>query len=93
MENERTLMQRGQTHFTELCGLVEGKPFTDIPKLVSRHNLSYGALAYKDGCDMVDVNYKSICTSLCNEDGHIFVSGETEVYDDNGKPIGSCYFD
>lgn len=93
MENERTLMQRGQTHFTELCGLVGGKPFTDIPKLVSRHNLSYGALAYTDGCDMVDVNYKSICTSLCNEDGHIFVSGETEVYDDDGKPIGSCYFD
>ena len=93
MENERTLMQRGQTHFTELCGLVGGKPFTDIPKLVSRHNLSYGALAYTDGCDMVDVNYKSICTSLCNEDGHIFVSGETEVYDDDGKPIGRCYFD
>lgn len=93
MENERTLMQRGQTHFTELCGLVEGKPFTDIPKLVSRHNLSYGALAYVNGCDMVDVNYKSICASLCNEDGHIFVSGETEVYDDDGKPIGSCYFD
>lgn len=92
MENVRRLAQRGQTHFTELCGLVDGKPFTDIPKLVEEHNLSYGSSAYKDGCDMVDVNYKSICATLYNDDDHIIVSGETEVYDDDGKPIGSCYF-
>jgi len=92
MENERFLAQRGQTHFTELCGLVDGKPFTDIPKLVEEHNLSYGALAYEDGCDMVDVNYKSICATLCANDGYIFVSGETEVYDDDGKSIGRFYF-
>ena len=93
MENERTLMQRGQTHFTELCGLVDGKPFTDIPKLVKEHNLSYGALTYVDGCDMVDVNYKSIGACLHYNVGHILVSGLAEVYDDDGKPIGSCYFD
>lgn len=93
MENVRRLAQRGQTHFTELCGLVDGKPFTDIPKLVEEHNLSYGASAYKDGCDMVDVNYKSICATLYNDDDHIIVSGATEVYDDGGKCIGKYYFD
>ena len=93
MENVRRLGQRGQTHFTELCGLVDGKPFTDIPKLVEEHNLSYGASAYEDGCDMVDINYKSICVPLCNEDGYIFVSGSTEVYDDDGKSVGRFYFD
>lgn len=93
MENERILMQRGQTHFTELCELLDGKLFTDIPKLVNEHNLSYGALAYEDRCDMVDVNYKSICATLCDNFGYIFVSGEAEVYDDDGKPIGKCYFD
>lgn len=93
MEKERFLMQSGQTHFTELRSLLDGKPFMDIPKLVNEHNLSYGALVYEDGCDMVDVNYKSICASLCNEDGKVYVSSNAEVYDDDGKPIGSCYFD
>ena len=86
-------MQRGQTHFTELCGLVDGKPFMDIPKLVEEHNLSYGALVYKYGCDTVDINYKSIGASLHYNNGHILVSGLAEVYDDDGKPIGTCYFD
>lgn len=89
MKTTDELRTQGKVDYQEFNGLFNGRPHTDIPKIVDGNNLSYGALSYGDNDPdgRVDINYKSICATVTkDENGNCRVDTHYEVYNENGVP-------
>ena len=84
MNKEFNINEVAKNDFKVFCSLFNDVLFTDVPGIVLRENLSFGACSPETSCEMYDINFRSILATVENENGKTKVLRNIEIYDING---------